>query len=266
MRSRAQFKGHPIHPILVAFPIAFGVGCLGFDLAGSFASWPTVWAAGGYLSVAAVVSGLIAGVPGFIDYLYTVPPNSSAKTRATWHMGVNLTSLTLIGLGWLFRDADSFRAGIGTVVFEAAGMALMTLGGWMGGTLVYRNQIGVDHRYAGAGKWKEQDVPGKPGETVEVAAADELGVGQMKLVRVAGRRIVVARTEGGHAAFDDSCPHKGGSLAGGVMACGVVTCPWHGSQFDVRTGAVQAGPTTEAVRTYKVEETDGRVRIVLPTG
>ena len=43
---------------------------------------------------------------------------------------------------------------------EAAGLGLMTYGGWMGGTLVYRNQIGVDHRYARAGKWKEATVTG----------------------------------------------------------------------------------------------------------
>jgi nitrite reductase/ring-hydroxylating ferredoxin subunit/uncharacterized membrane protein len=266
MRSTAQFKSHPLHPMLVAFPVAFGVGAPAFDLAGTLAGWPTVWAAGAYLAAAAVASGLVAGVPGFIDYLYTVPPASSAKKRATWHMGVNLAALALIGLGWAFRDLDTLRPGAGTILLELAGLGLMAWGGWMGGTLVYRNQIGVDHRYAHAGKWAERRVEGKPGEAVEVAAAGELKVGQMKLLHVGDRRVVLARTEDGYVACDDRCTHKGGSLADGVLACGVITCPWHGSQFDAKTGKVKAGPAEEPIRTYRVEEAGGRVRLVLPAG
>jgi nitrite reductase/ring-hydroxylating ferredoxin subunit/uncharacterized membrane protein len=264
MRSTAQIKGHPIHPILIAFPIAFGTAAPAFDLAGVLGGWPTVWAAGAYLATAAVVGGLVAGVPGFIDYLYTIPPDSSAKKRATWHMGVNLTALALIASGWAFRDPDTLRPGAGSIVLEFAGLAVMSVGGWLGGTLVYRNQIGVDHRYAEAGKWKEQEVSGKPGESVEVAAADELKVGQMKLLHVNGRRIVLARTEDGHVAYDDHCTHRGGSLAGGVLACGTVACPWHGSQFDATTGAVKAGPAERPIRTYRVKEAGGQVRLVVP--
>jgi len=266
MRSTAQVKSHPLHPLLIAFPVAFGAGAPAFDLAGLLGDWPTVWAAGAYLAAAAVIGGVIAGIPGFIDYLYTVPPDSSAKKRATWHMGVNLTALTLIGLGWLFRDLGSLRPGVGTILLEVAGIGLMVCGGWMGATLVYRNQIGVDHRYANAGKWKEQEVSGKPGEAVEVGAADELKVGQMKLLHVNGRRVVLARTADGHVACDDRCTHKGGSLADGVLACGVITCPWHGSQFDAATGEVKAGPARDPIRTHRVEEVDGRVRLVLPAG
>src|SRR5438552_2769540 len=91
MRSTAQITGHPIHPILIAFPIAFGVAAPLADLIGVLGDWPTVWAAGAYLAAAAVVGGLVAAVPGLIDYLYTVPPDSSASRRATWHLCVNVT-------------------------------------------------------------------------------------------------------------------------------------------------------------------------------
>jgi nitrite reductase/ring-hydroxylating ferredoxin subunit len=86
----------------------------------------------------------------------------------------------------------------------------------------------------------------------------------MKLLHVRGRRIVLARTAEGYAAVDDRCTHRGGSLADGVLACGVVTCPWHGSQFDVHTGEVKAGPAEQPIRTYRVEEADGQVRLVIP--
>jgi nitrite reductase/ring-hydroxylating ferredoxin subunit/uncharacterized membrane protein len=265
MRSKAHVKSHPIHPMLVAFPIAFLYGALGFDAAGRLASWPGGWTTGAFLSVAALVSGLVAAVPGLIDYLSAVPPNSSARARATQHLLVNISALAAFALGWAFRDRATLAPGAGTLLLEAAGVGLITWGGWLGGTLVYRNQIGVDHRYARAGKWKEQSFEARPGgQPVVVAREDELEIDQMKLLRVGDRRIVLARTEQGYAAFDDRCTHKGGPLADGVLICGTVQCPWHGSQFDTRTGAARAGPATEPITTHRIEVTDGEVRLWLP--
>jgi len=251
--------------MLVAFPIGFGFGALGFDVAGRVGNWASVWSTGAYLSAAAVISGLVAAVPGIMDYFGVIPPKSTGKKRATYHMLVNVTSLCLIAAGWLFRDADTLWPANWTVILEAGGIGLMGIGGWLGGTLAYRNQIGVDHRYAEAGKWKEEYAAGKPGDTVKVANIGELKVGQMKLVHVAGRRIVLARLESGHVAFDDHCTHRGGPLSDGVLACNTVQCPWHGSQFDVKTGQVKSGPAKKSIPTYAVEETDREVLLAIPT-
>jgi nitrite reductase/ring-hydroxylating ferredoxin subunit/uncharacterized membrane protein len=264
MRSKAAFKGHPLHPMLVAFPIAFLYGSFGFDLAGRLGGWPGAWATGAYLSVLALASGLVAAVPGLVDYLRVVPPASSGKRWATWHMAVNVSALTAFALGCAFRDWGSLSPGYGTLALEAAGVALVTWGGWMGGTLVYRDQIGVDHRYAHAGKWREQAVEAQPGRAVTVARSEELKAGQMKLLRVGDRRLVLARTETGYVVCDDRCTHRGGSLADGVLAGETICCPWHGSQFDVRTGGVKAGPAEQPIATYRVEEIDGEVRLNLP--
>lgn len=264
MRSKAHFKSHPIHPMLVAFPIAFLYGALGFDLAGRLGHWLGGWATGAYLSLAAIASGLVAAVPGLIDYLGAVPPDSSARVRATRHMAVNVTALVAYGVAWAFRDRMTLEPGAAAVGLEAVGVALVTWGGWLGGTLVYRNQIGVDHRYAEAGKWREQSVDGHAGGAVVVARAGELEINQMTLVHAGDRRIVVARSESGYVAFDDRCSHKGGPLSDGAMICGTVQCPWHGSQFDAQTGAVKAGPANQAIRTYRVEVAGGEVRLVLP--
>jgi nitrite reductase/ring-hydroxylating ferredoxin subunit len=129
----------------------------------------------------------------------------------------------------------------------------------MGGVLVNRNQIGVDHRYAEAGKWKEESLHQVAGEPLVVARADELKINQMKLLHLEGERLVLARTAQGYVVFNDRCTHRGGSLAGGVMIAGMVQCPWHGSQFDCRSGRVIAGPATEPILTYQVAEQGGRV-------
>lgn len=266
MRSHANIKGHPIHPMLIPLPIGFLVGCVIADLVGYFGDWSLGWTMAGYLNLATIVTGLMAGIPGFLDYLYTIPANSSAKRRAEWHMGVNLTALALFGLSWLFRDSDTWHPGVGTLLLEVAGAGLLSAGGWLGGTLAYRNQVGVDHRYADAGKWKEMVVEGKPGEKVTVAKTDELEVGHMKLLRSGSQRWVLARTEEGYRVFDDHCTHRGGPLSGGMMICGTVACPWHGSQFSAHDGGVKAGPAEHSIRTYRVEEVGGEVRLVLPLG
>lgn len=103
----------------------------------------------------------------------------------------------------------------------------------------------------------------QPGKPVVVARADELAVDQIKLLRVGDRRVVLGRTEKGYVAFGDRCTHKGGSLAGGAMICGTMQCPWHGSPFDVHTGAVMAGPAKMPISTYRVEETGEAVRLSL---
>jgi nitrite reductase/ring-hydroxylating ferredoxin subunit len=136
---------------------------------------------------------------------------------------------------------------------------LLGSGGWMGGTLSFRNQIGVDHRYAGAGKWKEMRIGKLPADGAAVAKESDLAVNQMMLLHVGDARIVLARTESGYAAFDDRCTHKGGSLAGGVLMCGTVQCPWHGSQFNVETGAVTAGPAAKKIGVHRVEMRNGEI-------
>jgi uncharacterized membrane protein/nitrite reductase/ring-hydroxylating ferredoxin subunit len=261
MRSTASFRGHPIHPALIPFPFAFLFGAFGFDLLGCLAERPSWWTTGAYLSLVGIVAALVAAVPGFIDYFTTVPPKSSGKKRATKHMLVNLAAVILFAAAWAIRGDAESQPSLMVLVLEGVGVVLLTAGGWMGGVLVNRNQIGVDHRYARAGKWKEQRVQGQSGEPVVVARADELQLDQMKLIRWNGQRIVLARTESGYVAFEDRCTHRGGSLAGGVMIAGAVQCPWHGSQFDCRSGAVKAGPADTPIRAYRVMEESGLVKL-----
>jgi nitrite reductase/ring-hydroxylating ferredoxin subunit len=186
-----------------------------------------------------------------------VPPDSSAKKRATQHALINTTALALFTAGWLLGKR-SRRTAV-PLALQTLGTAAISVGGWMGGTLAYRNQIGVDHRYANAGKWQEETRDHRRTRALTSAAAP-LGVDQMKLVHAGDERIVVARTEHGHAAFQDRCTHRGGSLSDGVLICGVVQCPWHGSQFDVRTGNVRCGPAEENIKTYEIDPAHVPVR------
>src|SRR5688500_1176032 len=263
MRSRASIKGHPIHPALIPFAFAFLVGAFAFDVAGLFMDHPALWITGAYLALAGVGAALVAAIPGFIDYVFTVPPNSSAKKRATKHMLLNLTAVAAFVLAWVMRGSAESRPELLQLLVEAAGVGLLTVGGWMGGTLAFRNQIGVDHRYARAGKWAEESVSSDADGTAVLAHSGELEIDQMKLVRVNGRRIVLGRTADGYVAFEDRCTHRGGSLAGGTMICGRVQCPWHGSQFDVSSGEVKAGPAKQPIEAFRVVKNGDRIEVTL---
>jgi uncharacterized membrane protein/nitrite reductase/ring-hydroxylating ferredoxin subunit len=262
MKSKAVALGHPIHPMLIPFPFAFLTGAALFDAAGWLRDVPSWWTTGGHLSLAGIATALLAAIPGLIDYVYAVPPDSSGRARATKHMLAILTAVALFAAAWWIRGGAATRPDLMVLCLEAIGLALLGAGGYMGGTLVTRNLIGVDHRYAQAGKWREETIDWRKDQAITVAKRDELKVDQMKLLRAGDKRIVLARTEQGYVAFDDRCTHRGGSLAGGVMICGTVHCLWHGSQFDVSTGKVKAGPATKGIAVYRVEEKEGEVRLM----
>src|SRR3954469_22793910 len=141
MRSKASFRGHPSHPALIPFPLAFLIGAFAFDLAGVVFNRPALWSTGSYLTVAGVIAGLIAAIPGIIDFFYTVPPNSSGKTRALKHASAMVSALILFTIAkWLRGDAAT-HPGLPVLALEALGSASLLFGGWHGGVLVSRNQV-----------------------------------------------------------------------------------------------------------------------------
>jgi uncharacterized membrane protein/nitrite reductase/ring-hydroxylating ferredoxin subunit len=252
MKSKANIKGHPLHPILVSFPISLLTGALLLDLITIFTDNPSYSEAAVYSLVGGLISGVIAAIPGAIDYFHVVPPESSAKKRASTHALLNISALCVFVLVLLLRKKGDPDLSI-IAALEFAGVVLLGIAGWHGGTLIIRNQIGVDHRYADAGKWSEETIR-TDSKSIQMKDTGKLKVNQMRLLRVNNKRIVIARTETGIVAFEDRCTHRGASLADGAIICGTVQCPWHGSQFDVSNGSVKAGPATEKIMIYQVSK------------
>src|SRR5919197_1757752 len=177
MRSAANIEGHPIHPMLVAFPAAYLFGSACVELWARATGRRRWFRTASHLNALGIASALAAAIPGLIDYVFAVPPKSSAKTRATDHMFANLSALAAFALARAGRRGEDEPAAPWAMAAEVAGLGLLTTGGWLGGTLVYRNQIGVDHRYANAGKWRVE--PHRLADAmIDVAASDELQPGQ----------------------------------------------------------------------------------------
>ena len=98
---------------------------------------------------------------------------------------------------------------------------------------------------------------------VRAAALREIEVGlPLGVVLPDGRRVCLVREGNAVHAVDDRCPHRDFAISGGdlVEPC-VLECPWHGARFDVRTGAVLSGPSTDSLGTYPVQVADGEVLV-----
>lgn len=91
------------------------------------------------------------------------------------------------------------------------------------------------------------------GEFVKVANAEDILAGRGILVELEGDPIALFNVEGTFYAIRDTCTHSGGPLSEGDVEGDVVTCPWHGAQFDVKTGEVTGPPAPEPVKSYRVK-------------
>lgn len=261
MRSRAAIKSHPIHPMLVAFPIGLWIMAFIFDLIAVARDNAGLWAAGFYCVIAGCVGAFLAAVPGAWDWLTVVPPRSTAKSRGLLHGSLNVVALILyISVAVRLGDAAAEPDKI-TLFMMAIGVVILGISGWLGGALVYRNQIGVDHRYAGAGQFKMRSIANwsRP-----VCHQSELADGQVLLALIGNERVVIGRCSDGMFAFNDHCTHRGGPLSDGALVDCTIQCPWHGSQFDIKTGRVVSGPAEEKIKTYQVEIRNGEVYVKPP--
>jgi nitrite reductase/ring-hydroxylating ferredoxin subunit len=88
---------------------------------------------------------------------------------------------------------------------------------------------------------------------VRVTDANNFAEGEMRVFDIDGTKVSVAATGGRLFAFDDACTHRGCSLGEGELEGSTVTCPCHGSQFNVTTGAVIRGPAREPVRSRSIQ-------------
>ena len=97
----------------------------------------------------------------------------------------------------------------------------------------------------------------------EVGAADDASTGTLRRVEVGETAVCLARTEDGWLAFDDTCTHEECSLAEGELDGGVVICPCHGSEFDVRTGDVVTPPALDPLPIYEARDDGGTLFVRL---
>lgn len=98
----------------------------------------------------------------------------------------------------------------------------------------------------------------------KAANLNEIEEGSLLSREIDGELVCLARVKGCIYAFTDNCTHISGPLNEGELEEHTLTCPWHGAQFDVRTGQVLRGPARQSLFTYPVKIEDDSILISLP--
>jgi uncharacterized membrane protein len=171
MESRFKLLGHPVHPMVIVFPLGLLATAVVFDVI-HLVTDNDRWADVSYWMIAAgIVGGLLAAVPGLVDWL-AIPSGTRAKGIGLWHGLGNVVVLALFGSSWLIRRGDMAEPGTLALVLSFAGAAVAMITGWLGGELVDRLGVGVDE---GAHLNAPSSLSGRPAH--EHAASDEPGSG-----------------------------------------------------------------------------------------
>jgi uncharacterized membrane protein len=143
MESRVKLAGHPVHPMLIVFPLGLLATAVVFDVIFLVTNTPSWTVAAYYMIGAGVIIGLAAAVPGAVDWL-AIPRGTRAKRIGLIHGVGNVIVVTLFALSWYLRRDQPAAPPTGAVVAGLLGVALSVITGWLGGELVGRLGVGVD--------------------------------------------------------------------------------------------------------------------------
>src|SRR5512141_1452035 len=102
MESKVKLFGHPVHPMLIVFPLGLLATAVIFDILYLILRTPVLPSVSFYMIAAGIVGGLLAAVFGFLDWL-GVPSGSRAKRIGAWHGIGNFTIVVLFAISWLLR-------------------------------------------------------------------------------------------------------------------------------------------------------------------
>ena len=142
VQSTVAIAGHPLHPLLVTFPIAFLSGAAGADL-GYWLTHDPFWArAAIWLIGAGFTMGLLAAASGMSDFLRI---DRVRKRSAGWiHMTGNITALVLTLINWALRwnNVEGAILPLGLIISTIVA-SLLAIGGWFGAELIYRHKVAV---------------------------------------------------------------------------------------------------------------------------
>jgi uncharacterized membrane protein len=140
---QARLLGHPIHPMLIVFPLGLLATGVAFDIVGLVQGDSSWYLISYWLIASGIIGGLLAAVFGLIDWI-GIPSGTRAKRIGLLHGGTNVVVVLLFIVSWFMRGSATNIPSNGALTLSFIGVALALVGGWLGGELVDRLGIGVD--------------------------------------------------------------------------------------------------------------------------
>lgn len=162
MESRAKLLGHALHPMLIVVPLGMFITAVVFDGVHYFGGRDPQWAVVSYwMIVAGLVGGVLAAVPGWIDW-FAIPKGTRAKAIGLWHgLGNGIGVLGLYGASWWFRRPDPGHPPDLALLLAVLGFAAGGVTAWLGGELIERLGISV---HPGANPDAPNSLSGRPAD------------------------------------------------------------------------------------------------------
>lgn len=237
--------GHPLHPVLTDVPLGAWTAALALDAMESISGRRELGAGADAAIAVGLVGAAGAAVTGLTDWSET---DGRARKVGLLHGLLNVGATVLYTTSLVLRRKQKRTAGVG---FAMLGYAVSSASAYLGGHLVFSEQIGVNHAAA-------QEMPK---EFVPVLSDAELREGEMKRADAGGVPVLLVRCEGDVCALAHTCAHLGGPLSEGKLEGDVVQCPWHGSRFNVRDGSVVDGPATFPQPRFETRVREGQIEV-----
>jgi nitrite reductase/ring-hydroxylating ferredoxin subunit/uncharacterized membrane protein len=238
------FLGHALHPLLTDLPIGSWTSAVILD---NFGGRESERAARRLIGL-----GILASVPtaatGYVEWADSAGGRAGTRRVGLAHAAANVTALSLFTASYLARKRGRRAKGRALAL---AGSSALAVGGHLGGHLsyVHGEGVAVTTFEEGASDW------------VEALAEQELAEGRPACVLVDRVPVLLVREGGEIHALANRCTHRGGPLHEGEVSDGLVTCPWHGSQFDLRTGSVERGPASSPQPAYETRSRNGAIEV-----
>jgi len=233
--------GHPLHPMLAQAPMGLWLSATVLD------AWPGGERASRRLVLAGLAAAAPAALAGAVDWS---EQHEQQMRVGTVHAMANGAAIGLYAASLAARTRPVSR------MLRLAGLATAGVAGLLGGHISFRLAGGAN---------QAEPVPHlvEPGWHDLMPAAELTGTGPVK--RMVGEIPVVVVRDGPDVhVLAERCSHLSGPLSEGTLSGGCLTCPWHGSVFRARDGAVVHGPATAPQPVFRVRVTGGTLQVCLP--
>ena len=141
MQSKAKLLGHPVHPMLIVFPLGLLATAVAFDIVGLVAGDNSWFGISFWMISAGIVGGLLSAIFGLVDR-WAIPSGTRAKAIGLWHGAGNVIVVLLFIVSWSLRIPAATQPTTGALILSFVALALVT--GWLLGELVDHLAVGID--------------------------------------------------------------------------------------------------------------------------
>lgn len=240
--------GHPLHPVLTDIPVGAWTTAMVLDALEGLSGNEGI-GAGADAAVALGLAGAVgAAITGATDFSES---DGRGRTIGMLHGMLNLVAAGLYTGSLFMRRSRKTRSQ--GVAMSMLGYAIASASAYLGGHLVFGEQLGVDHTAT-------PDAT-QPRDFRAVIAEADLPEETPTRVEVEDTAIVLVKRAGRIFALSATCPHLGGPLDEGKLVGDAIQCPWHMSELALDDGHVVNGPTTFPARCYDVRIVAGQVEV-----